>query len=323
MAQRWFDALLLNDAPDEQVALTISPSGGIFTSPVSVTLNSLTMGAAIRYTTNGTTPSRTNGLLYNGAILLNVGVTVRAIAYKAGALDSEVLSASFTIVRSGALRKGINLGGPAVTIDGNAWLSDTAARASGFSSVDATGISTTYAFPVVPVPTTNELSMLQSLVYRSGTGAFTLRQTITNGTYHVYLWLIENYLTDFRAIDVSLEGSIAASNIGRLAKGAWRKYGPYLTTVSDGELTIRVAPNNSRDPLLCGLAIFDSEPVVARFLPPVLNAGQITLNWTGDGQIESAPYVDGPWSPLTQAVARPYSEQIAPFGSRFYRINSN
>ncbi len=323
MAQRWFDALVRYDPPDEQVVLTGSPGGSVYAAPLEVTLNSLTMGAAIRYTTNGTIPSRTNGILYDGPILLNTSATVKAIGYKAGAMDSEALSSDFTLVHSGALRRGINLGGPAVTIDGNTWLSDADARAAGFSSVDTMSTTTNYSFPVLPIPSTNEMTMLQSLVYRSGTGAFTLKQTITDGTYHVYVWLIENYESDSRAIDVDLEGIVAATNIGRLSQGAWSKYGPYITQVSDGELTVRVSPNNSQDPLLCGLAIFDSEPAVGRFLTPAVKDGQITLDWTGDGKLATAPYVEGPWTTLTQAVSRPHSEPIALPGSRFYRLIPN
>ncbi|MBI4657660.1 MAG: hypothetical protein HY735_02220 [Verrucomicrobia bacterium] len=55
-------------------------------------------------------------------------------------------------------------------------------------------------------------------------------------------------------------------------------------------------------------------------LPVVRSGGNITLNWTGAGQLEWAPTVIGPWTPVTPAAASPHTEAILPNQNRFYRL---
>ena len=77
---------------------TISPTGGSFSGPVSVTLTSATSGATIRYTTNGTTPTNTAAsTLYGGAFTVSATSTVKARAFAANMQDSGEASVTFTI----------------------------------------------------------------------------------------------------------------------------------------------------------------------------------------------------------------------------------
>lgn len=54
-----------------------------------ITLKSSTPGAWFRYTLDGTTPTRTRGYVYCGAISVQPGIQVKAVAYKSGMADSE------------------------------------------------------------------------------------------------------------------------------------------------------------------------------------------------------------------------------------------
>ena len=56
----------------------------------TITLKSATPGAWFRYTLDGTEPARTNGYIYCGAISVQPGINVKAIAYRSGLADSEV-----------------------------------------------------------------------------------------------------------------------------------------------------------------------------------------------------------------------------------------
>ena len=56
------------------------------------------------------------------------------------------------------------------------------------------------------------------------------------------------------------------------------------------------------------------------FLPAVVSNGQVTLNWTGTGNLQWAPSVSGPWTAYTPAPAKPYSEAIVLGQNRFYRL---
>jgi hypothetical protein len=56
----------------------------------TITLKSSTPGAWFRYTLDGTTPTRTRGYVYCGAISVQPGIQPKAVAYKSGMADSEV-----------------------------------------------------------------------------------------------------------------------------------------------------------------------------------------------------------------------------------------
>ncbi len=74
-----------------------SPAGGTYTSAQMVTLSSTTSGASIRYTTDGSTPSETAGILYSAPIAVGSALTVKAIAYESGMIDSAVATAAYSI----------------------------------------------------------------------------------------------------------------------------------------------------------------------------------------------------------------------------------
>ncbi|HQB10389.1 MAG TPA: chitobiase/beta-hexosaminidase C-terminal domain-containing protein, partial [bacterium] len=82
------------------VTPVMTPFTGNYTENTSVTIDTLTEDAVIRYTTNGTTPSRTNGLIYTGPILVNSTTTLKAFAYMTDwqiTSDSDVVTGTFTI----------------------------------------------------------------------------------------------------------------------------------------------------------------------------------------------------------------------------------
>ena len=76
---------------------TFSPAAGIYSEAQSITISTTTSGAAIRYTTDGSTPTSTTGTVYSGAINVSETTTIKAIAYKDGNNDSQVAEATYTI----------------------------------------------------------------------------------------------------------------------------------------------------------------------------------------------------------------------------------
>jgi hypothetical protein len=78
-------------------APTFSPVTGTYTNAQSVTLSSTTAGATIRYTTDGSTPTETNGIVYSTPVAIGATTTLNAIAYESGMTDSAVTSGTFTI----------------------------------------------------------------------------------------------------------------------------------------------------------------------------------------------------------------------------------
>jgi uncharacterized repeat protein (TIGR03806 family) len=76
-------------------APVIAPAGGIFGSPVSITITDAVAAAAIYFTTNGAAPT-TSSLLYIGPFTISNSVTIQARAFQSGSADSPFASASFS-----------------------------------------------------------------------------------------------------------------------------------------------------------------------------------------------------------------------------------
>ena len=76
----------------------ISPNGGTYTSSVAVTMATATTGAAIYYTTDGSSPTNASKL-YAGPITLTASAVVKGKAFKNGSASSET-GASFTVASS-------------------------------------------------------------------------------------------------------------------------------------------------------------------------------------------------------------------------------
>ncbi|HEY9634072.1 MAG TPA: hypothetical protein V6D14_11725 [Coleofasciculaceae cyanobacterium] len=155
----------------------------------------------------------------------------------------------------GEFVKGINFNGKAVTIDGYSWTSYSSALANGLSVPEAISITTS----VKPQPSADRdtRNMLNSVVCKNH--KLEIRQTLPNGTYNVYLWIIENYVSNHHSMDVSLGDETVAQGIGTLPFQSWAKYGPYLTTVTDSVLNLALTTTDpEKDAHIMGMAIFKS-----------------------------------------------------------------
>jgi hypothetical protein len=94
----------MKNPPRLQVVLqanapAFSPPAGTYNSGQSVAIAGATAGAVIRYTTDGSLPTATTGIVYSGPIAVSGPTTIKAIAYKSGMLDSLMTSAVYTITQ--------------------------------------------------------------------------------------------------------------------------------------------------------------------------------------------------------------------------------
>ena len=82
---------------NQVVTPTFSVVSGTYYEPKTVELSCETSGATIYYTTDGTTPSASNGTVYTTAINVSTTTTIKAIAIATGMTDSDVATATYTI----------------------------------------------------------------------------------------------------------------------------------------------------------------------------------------------------------------------------------
>jgi len=71
---------------------------GFYDAPFPLAITTATTNATIRYTTNGSTPSLTNGVTYTGPITISGTTVVRAAAFKSGFEPSNVDTETFLFV---------------------------------------------------------------------------------------------------------------------------------------------------------------------------------------------------------------------------------
>lgn len=76
---------------------TFTPAAGTYTEAQDVEISCGTSGATIYYTTDGSTPT-TSSTVYSSPIPVTEGMTIKAIAVAAGYDDSEVATATYTII---------------------------------------------------------------------------------------------------------------------------------------------------------------------------------------------------------------------------------
>ena len=79
---------------------TFSVAAGVVSKGTQLTINTATEGATIYYTLDGTAPT-SNSTVYNGYVVIGKVQTVKAIALKENYIDSEVMSAAYTVAGDG------------------------------------------------------------------------------------------------------------------------------------------------------------------------------------------------------------------------------
>jgi hypothetical protein len=118
-----------------------NPAAGTYTSAQSVTLSDSTSGAAIYYTTNGTTPT-VSSTKYTGAIGVSATETIEAIAIANGYNNSAVASATYTISTPTAATPAFSPGAGTYTSAQSVTLSDATSGAKIYYTTNGTAPTT-------------------------------------------------------------------------------------------------------------------------------------------------------------------------------------
>jgi hypothetical protein len=162
------------------VAPVFSPAAGTYTGPQSVVITCTTSGASINYTTDGTTPSTTNGTVYSGPVLISATTTLKAIAYETGLTNSSVTSGTYTIKAAAPVFSPV--GGTYTSAQAVAITSATSGATINYTTDGTTPSPTNgivYSAPVsIGVTTT-----LKAIAYETGLA----NSSVTSGTYTINL----------------------------------------------------------------------------------------------------------------------------------------
>lgn len=85
----------------------VSPPRGYYESPINVTLSSEIPGTVIRYTTNGSVPTLTNGETYTGPLQISQTTVIRTAAFRDGYEASPVTTHTYLFLND-IIRQGSN-----------------------------------------------------------------------------------------------------------------------------------------------------------------------------------------------------------------------
>jgi hypothetical protein len=164
-------------------AVTIAPPSGTYSAAQTISMNTPTPGAAIYYTTNGSTPDAGSNV-YSAPFTLYVGSTIKALAKKSGYDDSDVVSATYTLVGHSVLYAANGATGGTVPVDASTYVQGATVTVLGNSgaltkegnawngwNTAANGSGTTYAqgqtFVMGPADMTLYARWLDALWVRS------------------------------------------------------------------------------------------------------------------------------------------------------------
>ncbi len=145
----------------------------------------------------------------------------------------------------GGFYRGVNLNGPPLVIDGNAWEGKDAPNVS-FRGQGFENQSVRLDPPADP----ERARMIRSSVWDPAGSGVTLTG-VPAGTYRVFLYVWED--NQSVTFDVSLNGTVVHAGLVSGPAGRWRKLGPWTTAVSNGKIEISCSPGDAN---LSGIEIW-------------------------------------------------------------------
>ena len=131
---------------------TFAPAGGTYTAAQTVTISDATKNSTIYYTTDGSTPTTTNGTKYTSSVKVTASETLNAIATATGYMNSAVGTAVYTITLPTASTPTFAPAGGAYTAVQTVTISDATKSSTIYFTTDGSTPTTTngtkYTSPV-------------------------------------------------------------------------------------------------------------------------------------------------------------------------------
>jgi hypothetical protein len=96
--------------------------------------------------------------------------------------------------------------------------------------------------------------MLNTVIFKTQTLA--LEQSLPNGRYDLYLWIMENFQTNWHSLELQVASQPIAQGLGQLSLDGWARYGPYTVAVNEGWLNLALTTHSPEiDAHLMGLSL--------------------------------------------------------------------
>jgi len=143
--------------------------------------------------------------------------------------------------------RGLNLNGPALTIDGQPWEANDAPNVD----LPASALNN----PRVPLlPPTDPARAEMIHAFRWGNPATVRLTAVPAATYAVYVYVWED--NNAENLTFTLNGQVVARNVSSGAAGEWQRLGPWTATVTDGRIELTATDGAAN---LSGLEIWRRE----------------------------------------------------------------
>jgi hypothetical protein len=183
---------------------------------------------------------------------------------------------------------GVNLGGAALNVGDDVFISHAQALQQGMVVHDGTNATYPISVPLTPQADAATQAMLESFVWRrsppNGEG-FSIDMPLANGTYHVSFWSLENYRDHYRAMAIWAEGRLLQGGLFDLPVWNWQEAGPYDIQVDDGVLNLSVLRDGKGDPFLTGFAVRHLGHDVGTALRACVLTPTVVLREGGAGEV--------------------------------------
>ena len=207
-------------APTPAAAPTFSPAAGTYGSAQSVTLSDTTSGAAIYYTTNGTTPTTSSARYSPGTpIPVSSTTTIEAIAAASGYSNSAVTAGTYTITAAAPAATPTFTPAPgSYTSAQSVTLSDSTPGAVIYYTTNGTTPTTSSPrfSPSTPIPVSTTTT-IEAIAVASGYG----NSAVASGSYTITQAgaPVSIALTNFTNVDAIVNTGSAVKNGGIDARG--------------------------------------------------------------------------------------------------------
>ena len=128
----------------------------------------------------------------------------------------------------------VNTGGGAVTIDGQAWASQSAAGLT----TNGSSFTAPTSLALNPATTPERTTMIKDALYRSSGLTLSIPR-VPNGTWDVFVTGFEDNTPV--TYDLTLEGTRVITGATSGPAGTWKRQGPFPVTITDGKLDLSTA----------------------------------------------------------------------------------